>query len=156
MTVGIETIALDHPDTIALTTASVAEINGRYGGRPGSGPKPRAEEFQAPDGTFLLARLDGKAVGCGGISRLDATTAEVRRMYVAPEARGQGISRAVLGDLLQHARDLGYRTVRLETGTRQTEAVGLYLGAGFQRIPCWGPFVDDPISLCFELQLFST
>jgi GNAT superfamily N-acetyltransferase len=137
-----------------LTTASVAEINGRYGGRPGSGPKPRPEEFQPPDGTFLLARLDEKAVGCGGISRLDATTVEVRRMYVAPEARGQGISRAVLERLLQEARDLGYTTVRLETGNRQSEAIGLYRGAGFQPIPCWGPFVEDPISLCFELQLF--
>lgn len=153
MTLSILTADLDDPDVIALTTASVAEINARYGGEPGSGPKPRPEEFRPPHGAFLIARLEGRAAGCGGISRLDATTAEVRRMYVAPAARGRRIGRALLEQLLERARDLGYAAVRLETGNQQHEAIGLYRSAGFQPIACWGPFADDPKSLCFELPL---
>jgi predicted N-acetyltransferase YhbS len=76
-------------------------------------------------------------------------------MYVAPAARGRGISRAILDQLLQRARGLGYTRVRLETGNQQFEAIALYASAGFQPIPCWGPFMNDPKSLCFELQLFS-
>jgi GNAT superfamily N-acetyltransferase len=155
MTLNLETARLDDPAAVALTTASVAEIDGRYGGEPGSGGKPRADEFVAPDGTFLIARLAGAPVACGGFSRLDAETAELRRMYVAPEARGQGISRALLHRLLAIARDLGYSRARLETGNRQHEAIGLYESDGFTRIPCWGPFVDDPKSVCFELELVS-
>jgi GNAT superfamily N-acetyltransferase len=149
----IETASLDDPVAVALTAASVAEIDSRYGGELGSGGKPRPQEFVPPDGTFLVARLDGVAVGCGGLSRLESETAEVRRMYVAPGARRRGISRAILERLLATARELGYRRARLETGNRQHEAIGLYQAAGFSRIPCWGPFVDDPKSVCFELGL---
>ena len=155
MTLNLETARLDDPAAVALATASVTEIDSRYGGQPGSGGKPRPEEFVAPDGTFLVAQLDGTPVGCGGFSRLDSDTAEVRRMYVAPEARGQGISRALLHRLLAIAHDLGYSRARLETGHRQHEAIGLYQSAGFTLIPCWGPFVDDPKSVCFELELVS-
>jgi GNAT superfamily N-acetyltransferase len=150
---SIDTATLDDPVAVALTAASLAEINSRYGGEPGSGAPPRSEEFMPPEGTFLIARLDGAAVGCGGLARLEADTAEVRRMYVAPQARGQGISRAILDRLLATARELGYHRARLETGNRQHEAIGLYEGAGFRRIPCWGPYVADPKSLCFELAL---
>ncbi|MEP7104754.1 MAG: GNAT family N-acetyltransferase [Chloroflexota bacterium] len=130
-------------------------MDGRYGGQPGSGPAPRPADFEPPDGAFLVARQDGRVVGCGGISRLDADTAEVRRMYVAPAARGQGISRVILEQLLRQARGLGYRQARLETGNRQPEAIGLYRSAGFQPIPCWGPFAGDPRSVCFEVRLLA-
>jgi GNAT superfamily N-acetyltransferase len=149
----LEPVALDDPEVVALTTASLSEIDARYGGEPGSGAPPRPEEFAPPDGTFLLVRLDGSAAGCGGLCRYDHTTGEVRRMYVAPEARGRGIGRALLGGLLDAARELGYARVRLETGNRQHEAVALYRSAGFTTIPCWGPYADDPKSVCLELWL---
>jgi GNAT superfamily N-acetyltransferase len=106
-----------------------------------------------PDGVFLLARLDGSPCGCGGFSRFDDTTAELRRMYVAPQARERGVGGAIVAWLLETARGVGYRRMRLETGNRQEEALALYRSAGFTPIPCWGPYADDPKSRCFELEL---
>lgn len=147
------TASLDDPTAQELTEASKAEMNSHYGGRPGSGAPPRAEEFVAPNGIFLLALGDGEAIGCGGLCRFDETTAEIRRMYVAPRARGRGISRAILAELLAGGRELGYLHARLETGYAQREAIGLYETSGFERIPCWGPYITDERSVCFELRL---
>ena len=149
----LETVSLADAEVMALTTASIAEIDARYGGEPGSGGPPRPEEFAAPAGTFLLARVDGRPAGCGGLCRQNAETAEVRRMYVVPEARGRGIGRVLLTGLVEAAGELGYRRVRLETGDKQHEAMGLYTDAGFRPIPCWGPYADDPKSVCLELEL---
>lgn len=143
----------DDPTVTQLTEASVAEMAGMYGGRHGSGAPPRAAQFESPDGIFLVARLDGLSVGCGGLSRFDASTAEIRRMYVVPEARGRGVARTVLDALLEHARRLGYARVRLETGHEQRPAIRLYEAAGFAPIPCWGPYVADERSVCLELAL---
>ena len=74
-------------------------------------------------------------------------------MYVAPQARGRGLGRAVLGALEQAARAVGYEFLRLETGAHQHEALGLYASAGFERIPCYGPYVKDPLSVCFRKRL---
>ena len=74
-------------------------------------------------------------------------------MYVAPSARGRGLSRAVLEALENEARQLGYEFVRLETGDRQPEAIKLYASSGFEPIPRYGPFADDPRSVCFEKRL---
>ena len=136
-----------------MTEASVAEMAGMYGGRHGSGAPPRAAEFEPPDGIFLLAQLDGESVGCGGLARFDASTAEIRRMYVVPEARGRRIARAVLDALLDRARGAGYARVRLETGFAQQAAIRLYEQAGFTPIPCWGPYATDERSICLELEL---
>jgi GNAT superfamily N-acetyltransferase len=149
----LEPIRLDDPAAAALTAASITEIDARYDGDPGAGAKPRPEDFVAPDGAFLLARLDGDAVGCGGFSRIDAATAEIRRVYVRPELRGRGIAKALMAGLLETAAAVGYARVRLETGNRQHEAIGLYRGLDFAPIPCWGPYATDPKSLCFELAL---
>ena len=149
----LETVSLADAEVEALTAASIAEIDARYGGEPGSGAPPRPEEFAPPAGTFLLARLDGRPAGCGGLCRQDAETAEVRRMYVMPEARGRGIGRVLLTGLVEAAGELGYRRVRLETGDKQHEAMGLYRAEGFRPIPCWGPYADDPKSVCLELEL---
>jgi GNAT superfamily N-acetyltransferase len=100
-----------------------------------------------------VAVVDGRPCGCGGVCRYDADTAELRRMYVAPEARGNGLSRTLLAGLEAEARALGYRALRLETGHLQHEAIGLYTSAGFARIEPYGPYVDDPRSLCFEKRL---
>jgi putative acetyltransferase len=117
----------------ALVAALNAELLERYDGFDGSGGE--------------------EPVACGGVIRYDETTAEIRRMYVAPSARGKGLSRAVLAALEDEARRLGYEFVRLETGDRQPEAVKLYASSGFEPIPRYGPFVDDPRSVCFEKRL---
>ncbi|MGH3040536.1 MAG: GNAT family N-acetyltransferase [Gaiellaceae bacterium] len=114
---------------------------------------PEASIFEPPSGAFLIGRVDGEAVACGGIARYDEATAEIRRMYVVPGARGRGLSRRLLAALEDEARALGYAFVPLETGNLQTPAIGLYVSAGFGPIPRYGPFADDPKSVCFEKRL---
>lgn len=137
----------------ALADALEAELLGTYDGAPGSGGLPAASIFEPPHGAFLVGWIGGQAVACGGIARYDGATAEIRRMYVVPEARGRGLSRRVLVALEDEARSLGYAFVRLETGRLQGAAIGLYVSAGFAPIPRYGPFVDDPKSVCFEKRL---
>jgi putative acetyltransferase len=153
MELSFSVASLDDPTVRVLTEASTAEMNSHYAGRPGSGAKPQAHEFESPNGVFFLALRGGEAIGCGGLCRFDETTAEIRRMYVVPEARRQGVSRAILGALLDAGRELGFARALLETGYAQREAIGLYESSGFERIPCWGPYVTDERSVCFELQL---
>lgn len=143
----------DEPAARELTAALAAELLGRYDGRPGSGGEPPAGDFDPPAGAFFLAADEKRPLGCGGVCRYDASTAEIRRMYVTPEARGRGLGRLVLAALEAEAKELGYETIRLETGNLQPEAVGLYLSHGFEPIDCFGPYVDDERSLCFEKRL---
>jgi putative acetyltransferase len=137
----------------ALADALETELLATYDGVPGSGGLPPAAIFEPPDGAFVVGWEDGEALACGGIARYDEATAEIRRMYVVPGARGRGLSRRLLEALEDEARALGYSLVRLETGNLQAAAVGLYVSAGFGPIPRYGPFVDDPRSLCFEKRL---
>lgn len=136
-----------------LADALEAELLATYDGVPGSGGLPEPSIFEPPGGVFLVGWEDGEPVACGGIARYDEATAEIRRMYVVPRARGRGLSRRVLAALEDEARALGYSLVRLETGKLQTEAIGLYASAGFEPIPRYGPFANDPKSICFEKRL---
>jgi GNAT superfamily N-acetyltransferase len=144
----------DSPDVVALTEAQQEEMRGRYDGEADIGPTRVAGMFVAPDGVFVVVRDgDGRAVGCGGVCRFDATRAELKRMYVRPESRGLGLGRRLLAELEEHARALGYAGIVLETGDRQPESVGLYVSAGFERIPCYPPYAERALSLCFEKRL---
>lgn len=145
--------SFDSDSARALADALEAELLATYDGEPGSGGLPEASIFEPPGGAFLVGRVRGEAVACGGIARYAETTAEIRRMYVVPEARGRGLSRLMLAALEDEALALGYSFVRLETGKLQAAAVGLYVSAGFGPIPRYGPFVDDPRSVCFEKRL---
>jgi GNAT superfamily N-acetyltransferase len=137
-----------------LTDAQAAELVERYGGWEGAGAEPEPEWFDDPDGCFLIARLDGEPVGCAGICRCEGDrTAELRRMYVAPAARRVGIGRALLNELEERARLLGYATLRLETGPEQPEAVRLYEMGGFVVIPNFGPYSTQRRSICMEKPL---
>jgi putative acetyltransferase len=103
--------------------------------------------------TFLVASVDSQAVGCGALRYLEPGVGEVKRMFVLPEFRGRGIARQILMALESAAREHGYSTLRLETGTRQPEAIGLYRSAGYGEIPCFGEYADDQFSVCFEKRL---
>jgi GNAT superfamily N-acetyltransferase len=141
----------DSSDVQALAEAQQAEMRGRYDGVADIGPTRVADMFVPPDGVFLVVRDDdGRAVGCGGICRFDVARAELKRMYVVPDARGLGLGRRLLVELEEHARSLGYTGIVLETGDRQPESVGLYSSAGFKRIPCYPPYSERALSLCFE------
>lgn len=77
-------------------------------------------------GIYLVAYRNGEPLGCGALRPLEESIAEVRRMYVARQARGRGIARAILQELEVAAARFGYRTLRLETGCRQLPAMALY------------------------------
>ena len=137
-----------------LTDAQAEELRERYGGWEGAGSEPEPELFDDPSGYFLVAQLDGSPVGCAGICRCEGErTAELRRMYVAPEARRLGIARTLMSALEGKARELGYLTLRLETGPEQPEAVHLYETGGFAVIPNFGPYSGQRRSICMEKTL---
>ncbi|MEO8606641.1 MAG: GNAT family N-acetyltransferase [Chloroflexota bacterium] len=102
---------------------------------------------------FFVARYDGVPAGCGGIKLFGTEYAEVKRMYVRPQFRGHGLGKAMLTHLALYSTQHGIRVLRLETGIHQTEAIGLYEQFGFRRIPPFGDYFDDPVSLCYEKRL---
>jgi putative acetyltransferase len=109
--------------------------------------------YRAPAGTFVVAYLEDELAGCGGLIRVDAGLAEVKRMFVRPAHLRRGVGRALLTAIEARARRLGYRELRLETGIRQPEAIGLYRSAGWSAIPCYPPYADDALSVCFGKSL---
>ena len=90
---------------------------------------------------FFAARVDGVAVGCGGVA-FDDGFAEVKRMFTQPTARRQGVATAVLRHLEGEAKRAGYSVLRLETGMYQTEAIEFYSRAGFERCDAFGEYVS--------------
>jgi GNAT superfamily N-acetyltransferase len=125
-TVQIRRSTLTSPDATRLIEALNVELTAAF-------PERGATHFSLTDlqvaegqGAFLLAYLDDVAVGCGAVRRLDETTAELKRMYVAPSVRGRGVGRALLEGLEREARLLGVTTVVLETGMRLAPAIKLY------------------------------
>jgi putative acetyltransferase len=150
---GRLTVALESP----LTAESVALVNELDGYLRTLYP-PEKSHLLAPDQLaqastlFCLARLDGAAVGCGAV-RFFPDYAEIKRMFVRPQARGLGISRFLLTWLEEQALRNGYSTVRLETGVRNVEAVALYEACGYQRIPVFGEYTENGVSLCYEKTL---
>ena len=154
----------DGEAAVALVAAMHADINERYAHsivdltaeERAADDDAHAEEVTpamvtAPLGVFLVARLNGEAVGCGALKPFESEpgVAEIKRMYTRPEARRQGVSRAVLARLEERGAGLGYRRLKLETGTAQPEALALYEAQGWERITPYGRYGDDPQSVCF-------
>ena len=106
-------------------------------------PSATPTDLGPPGGTFLVGWRDGAAVCCGGVKRLPDGACEIKRMYVVPELRGQGVARALLGALEDAARALGYSIARLDTGPKQPHAQALYESAGYARI---GNFNANPVA----------
>jgi GNAT superfamily N-acetyltransferase len=122
----------------ALIEAMVQEVAGLYGSRLDVPGKPTAhpEQLLPAAGGACLVGWDGeRAVAVGAVKRLGDGVCEIKRMYVAPEARGRGAARALLAALEDAARALGYARARLDTGPRQPHAKELYLAAGYAEIP---------------------
>ena len=140
-------------DAQRLVTALDASLAELYPPEQRFGPNLKAHHLEDGRGTFLVARDDSRAVGCGAIRLLDARTAEIKRMYVEPDQRGKGIGRAVLAGLEAAASQLGARRLVLETGSYSPDALALYRGAGFRQIDCWGEYAASPTSVCMEKQL---
>jgi len=107
----------------------------------------------APPGVFVIARVDGKAVGCGAVRPLGGSVGEVKRVFVQPECRRMGIASRIMALLEDKGLQNGFTALRLETGTKQPEAIALYESLGYRRIPTFGEYVSDPYSICYEKEL---
>jgi putative acetyltransferase len=148
--VVLRVVSWDDPDGVQLRAAQRADIDARYGGDFEPGHRPTAADIAV----FVIAydATSGAPIGCGSFRDLvdEQPTVEVKRMYVQPGYRGRKIGQLILRDLETRARERGAVRVRLETGDKQPEAVRLYEGAGYQRIPNFGDYEEEETSLCFE------
>src|SRR5205085_12432947 len=99
------------------------------------------DQLTPPTGALLLARLHGQPIGCGALFFHPGEPAYLKRMWVAPEARGLGVGRRLLRELEQCARAAGAEAVHLETNRALTEAIALYRSAGYREVE---PFNAEP------------
>lgn len=147
-------ITLERPDTadaVLLITELEAHLEPRYPRESRHGLS--VDQLMAEDVAFFLLRWNGTPASCGGIKLFDADYGEVKRMYVRPQFRGLGFGKRMLKHLADYARARGVGLLRLETGVHQREAIGLYEQMGFRRIPPFGAYTDDPLSLFYEQHL---
>lgn len=154
----IRTVRYDHADAVTLTERVQREYVERYGS-PDDTPMDPAD-FVPPAGVFLVGYLDGVPVATGGWRGKDDSPeghrdgdAEIKRMYVAPEARGRGLARRILAELERDATAAGRSRMVLETGTEQPEAIALYLSSGYAPVRKFGLYRDEPLSRCYGRDL---
>ncbi len=102
---------------------------------------------------FFLLRTNGEPAACGGVKLFGTEYGEIKRMYVRPQFRGRGFAKALLDHVTAYAQTRGITLLRLEAGIHQREAIGLYERAGFTRIPPFGDYKEDPLSVFFEKRI---
>jgi len=131
------------PAARACVRAYVEELGRRFdaGFNPARSLPAADQEMSPPAGVFLVATLHSEAVGCGGLKFHDSAPAEVKRMWVAPAARGLGLGRRLLTELESHATAHGVTVLRLETNGSLAEAISLYRSSGYHEVAA---FSDEP------------
>jgi len=147
-------IAQEHPastDATALIAELDALLEPLYARQSRHGFS--VEKLLADGVAFFVIRDDGQPAGCGGIKLFGKDFGEIKRMYVRPAFRGRGFGKLMLDYLADFALSNGVNILRLETGIHQHAAITLYEQAGFARIPPFGDYTDDPVSLCYEKRL---
>ncbi|MGZ4594873.1 MAG: GNAT family N-acetyltransferase, partial [Actinomycetes bacterium] len=147
----IEDVAFDGELAQSLIAEVQQEYVARYGGPDETVIDPA--EFAPPYGAFLVATVDGDAVGCAGLRRHGDDVVEIKRMFVRVAHRRRGHARTLLHALEERARHHGYRRVVLETGAAQPEAIALYTAEGYQPIAGFGHYKDEPLSRSFGKDL---
>jgi GNAT superfamily N-acetyltransferase len=170
----VERTSLEDPDALDLIARLNDELTGRYDHPSDNHFRLEPDEVSPGVGAVVIGRLADRAVACGAIRRIrdidgdiDAAsdedlagtghrTAEIKRMYVAPDARGNKLGAAVLDRLEHEATELGIDRIVLETGSRQPEAIQMYERAGFTARERWGEYAQAPHSRCFEKHLDAT
>ncbi|WAL74561.1 GNAT family N-acetyltransferase [Kitasatospora sp. YST-16] len=150
----LSAVPYDHPEARRLTNALHAEQTAMYG----FADDPAATEpelFAPPNGLFLLARPDGhdEALACGGWHLVAPATVEIKRMYVAPAARGLALGSRVLRALERQAYEHGARRAILETGSRNLAALALYEHLGYRPIPPYAPGRNPLVNRAMAKQL---
>ncbi len=132
-------VQMDDPEVAPLLHGLADEYRQRYGLGDEVTSVP-AHEFQPPGGAFLVLLEGGETVAGGALRQVTSQTCEVKRMWTAPDQRRRGHASVVLDALEAEARELGYSTLRLETGWAQPEACSLYRRRGYRQIPSYGPY----------------
>ena len=124
------------PDAVWCIEQYFSELNTRFeaGFDPAKSIPADAHELVPPRGALLIARLRGRPIGCGALKFHPGAPAELKRMWVAPEARGLGLGRRLLLELERHAKEAGTRVVRLETNRTLKEAIQLYRSSGYREV----------------------
>lgn len=167
--ISLRPTSYQHPDVLFLVDEVQQEYVRRYGKQDGS--PIDAAEFEPPGGMFVIAMVDDRPAAMGGWRTIDTqigtlidtptetlfetvqSTAEIRRMYVSPQYRGQGLARAVLTELEITARAAGRARLLLETGLPQPEALALYRSSGYLDVAPFGHYAGSPLSVPLGKQL---
>jgi putative acetyltransferase len=136
-----------------LILALNAELEARYPEEGANFFRLDPEEVSEGRGGFFIAYLGDEPIGCGAVRRTEPGVAEIKRMYVAPQARGRGVGKQMVMKLESIARQLGVARLVLETGPRQPEAIAVYKTSGFVEIPRFGEYVDANFSVCMAKDL---
>jgi GNAT superfamily N-acetyltransferase len=100
-------------------------------------------KYAPPHGQLLLATVDGAPAGCVALREIDSASCEMKRMFVYVQFHGKGVGRALAEAIINEAKTLGYRTMRLDTSNRQNEAKGLYQRLGFKPIEPYYELPED-------------
>lgn len=141
----IEERTPDDAELADLLAAAFGELVAKYGAE--------GRSLVGGDARYLVACVDGAAVGCGAVQAAGEGVSELKRMYVRPEARGRGVAKALLTALERLAGQAGGRTLRLATGERQPEAIAMYEKYGYVRSDPYGKYVAQPLTRCYEKRL---
>jgi DNA-binding MarR family transcriptional regulator/GNAT superfamily N-acetyltransferase len=144
--VQITAVDPEHPDAQYCLAEYVAELNCRSerGFDPSVGATALPHEVRPPAGEFFVAYLHGEAVGCGAVKHRADAPAEIKRMWIAPRARGLGLGRRLMERLEGCALAGGARVAHLETSAVLVEAIALYRSTGWVEVPAFNdePFAD--------------
>ena len=138
-------------DVIALIRQSDALMQSLYPAE--SNHLVDVESLAAFNVHFLVAREQGRALGCGALVLGEAGQAEMKRVFVAPAARGKGVARLLMEALEREAAQRGVTLMQLETGIKQPEAIALYRKFGYAERGPFGSYQPDPLSLFMEKRL---
>jgi putative acetyltransferase len=141
----------DSADATALIVELEAHLEPLYPAKSRHGYS--VEKLLTQRVAFFVLRDNGTPAGCGGIELFGTEYGELKRMYVRPRFRGLGFGKLLLDHLADYARARGVGLLRLETGIHQAAAIRLYERTGFQRIPPFGEYVEDPLSLFYEKRI---
>ena len=133
----VEVVDAHSAEARALVQTYLDEIGDMFpdGLDPAQSVSAEPDELTPPKGAFLVVRDDdGTAIGCGGVKLLDPHTAELKRIWLAPAARGRGLAARLLAALEQAARDLGATDGRLDTNVKFASALALFRAHGWQEV----------------------
>ncbi|WP_410633105.1 GNAT family N-acetyltransferase [Amycolatopsis sp. cmx-4-83] len=133
---------------LALMTAMTAELIVVHDLPPDVRPHPLD-----PASRYLLAHDGPRAIGCCAVEPIEPGVSELKRLFVAPDARGTDVPGALVAESERLARGQGARRLRLETARHQPAAIRLYERAGYRRVPNFPPHESDPESICYEKAL---